>query len=444
MNISVVPDLAAVTDVLAEHRPVFVLGLGSDGEAWLQALHRAGLEAQRVPAQADVLAQFEALSALAGHQPCSLLVLDDAPAPPPRCLSIAALAALGPPLGWRRVAYDGAPLLLVRAPGPARRIRWLEPSDAKAMRELFGGVFGHAMSPELWAWKYAHGRGMGLGLWHDGELVAHYGGISRMVRVFGQPMLACQVCDVMVESKARAALVRRGPLAQLTDTFLDARIGHERSHPIAFGFPSLRHHGVGQAVGLYEAVDEMVCLSWLDPIPDSRADWRWRARLVDPQLLRQGSADWRALERLWQSMAAALTRSLVGERSAAWLHRRYGLRPEVRYELLMVASRLTRRAMGAVVLRKHEDYVEILDLIGPPHSFAILIRAARQHALAAGLSHCQAWITASHARLLAQGSGPSQNQPLGITVPAAAHARALAPAQFKRAWFLMSGDTDFR
>ena len=444
LNTSPVPDLTALSDVLAEHRRVFVLGLGLDGEAWLQALGRAGLEAQLVPAQANVLACFEALNALADERSCSLLVVSDPSVLPGAGPSIADMVALGPQLGWRRVAFGGAPLVLVRGPGPAKRMRWLDSADASAMRSLFKTVFGHAMSPELWAWKYGQGHGMGLGLWQDGELVAHYGGVSRAVRVCGQPMLACQVCDVMVAGKARAALVRRGPLALLTEVFLELRVGHERAHPIAFGFPSDRHHGVGRAVGLYEAVDAMVCLSWLGPIPDSRTDWRWRARLVDPRLLRQGSADWRALERLWQAMAAAFNASLVGERSAAWLHWRYGLRPEVGYVLLMVSSRLTRRTMGAVVLRQHEGHVEILDLIGPPRSFATLIRAARQNALAAGFTHCQAWITASHAHLLAQGSEPSQTQPLGITVPAAAHARALAPAQFKHAWFLMSGDTDFR
>lgn len=431
-------------DVLAEHRRVFVLGQGVGGETWLQALRGAGLDAQAAPAQADALTYFEALSALAQERACALLVVHDASAHAGQRPSMAELAALGPAWGWRRVNTEGAPLLLLRGPGPHPRLRWLNEGDASAMRSLFHRIFGHEMSAELWDWKYGSGRGMGLGWWLDGELLAHYGGTSRTVHVFGQPMLACQVCDVMVDSKARAALVRRGPLAKLTEVFLHTRVGHERSHPIAFGFPSVRHHGVGRAVGLYEAVDEMVCVSWLGPTPGGRSDWRWRARRLDPSSLRQGSADWQGLQRLWQRMASAFTASLVGERSAAWVHRRYGLRPEVRYELLMVSSRLTRRTLGAVVLRAHADHVEILDLIAAPRSFGTLIRAARQHAFVAGFTQCQAWVTASHAHLLAQGSEPTQTLPLGITVPAAAHARALPAARFKQAWFLMAGDTDFR
>ena len=50
------------------------------------------------------------------------------------------------------------------------------------MRELFQGVFGHALSERLWRWKYDDGHGVAVGARApSGELLAHYGGTFRTI-----------------------------------------------------------------------------------------------------------------------------------------------------------------------------------------------------------------------------------------------------------------------
>ena len=433
--------LAALTARAAQYR---VMVLGADSEAWAAQLRSAGMDAQVTALRGDAVSQLDALATLPPERAPALLVLPSTGVPDGIAAARSALAVLGPRLGWCCHETANTLLLLTRELGATRRMRWIGEGEVAAMRQLFRTIFGHEMSAEHWQWKYAQGAGSGLGLWVDGELLAHYGGTTRAVLAFGAPMVACQVCDVMVAPQARAALARRGPLAQLTATFLEHRIGEGTPHHIGFGFPSDRHFGVAQRLGLYEAVDEMVCVWWPAAVPPRGDGWRWRSTALDLEALREGSKEWQDIARLWQTMAAAFTGSVLGVRAPEWLRLRYARRPGLQYEVLLLRSRLTRRARGAVVLRRHTGFVEIVDLIGPPDAFAQLVHAARQRTAMAGAGHCQAWITASHAAMLQSAGVPCRVERLGITVPANAHTPGPAPARFRDKWFLMSGDTDFR
>lgn len=323
----------------------------------------------------------------------------------------------------------------------AQQLRWVGAADAPAVRELFARIFDHEMSAALWEWKYGAGRGAGLGLWEGGELVAHYGGTAREVVAMGEPMRACQVCDVMVAAKARAALARRGPLARVTAAFLEAQIGDGLPHRIGFGFPSDRHFGVAKHLGLYAAVDEVVLLRWNGPPAAASPRW-WGGEAIDPAALREGSREARIVGGLWPAMASAFRDSALGIRSAAWLRHRYGERPGIRYRMHHLFHRLTRRSAGIAVTRDHDGWVEIADLIAEPCRFALLIDAVRRAAAASGAGRVEAWITASHAHLLQHDN--AERLPLGIIVPANSHTPGPAPTRFERRWFLMSGDTDFR
>lgn len=436
-----------VWPLLTSAHRVFTTGV--DSEAVKARLRAAGMTTESAPDAADAVGLLDAVAGQHHDRPLALLV-SGAPWPGSDAgLARSQLAALGSRVGWRvSLASDGLLVMTLGTDAPAR-MRWVGSRDAPAMRVLFRNMFGHEMSVEHWCWKYSAGNGSGLALWINGEMVAHYGGATRQVRVFGDVMQACQVCDVMVSPAGRAALARRGPLAYLTATFLEHQIGHGLPHAIGFGFPSERAFRVAQRLGLYVAVDEIVSLHWpalsSAASPARRGDWRVRAAPLDLTILHEGTRPWRRAEDLWATMAAAFRGSVLGERSPAWLRKRYGQRPDFHYDALLLTSKMTARWLGIVVTRAHDDYLEIVDLIGAPRHFAALVHVARGVAATKGLHKVQAWITASHAHLLRTSDDADvvMHKP-GIRVPFNAHTSGLDPALFVGKWFLMSGDSDFR
>ena len=431
-------------------RGAVVMVVGEGSESIAHELRDAGCAAHAVPAMLDAVSGLDAQCTAHADLTPSLLVLGHRDTPDGALSWSSRLAAHGARLGWVVTPLHDAVFFMSSATAPALRMRWIGVAEGAVMRELFRSLFGHEMDLDHWRWKYEGGGGSGLGLWMNGELVAHYGGMTRAVRAFGQPMLACQVCDVMVSAKGRATLARNGPLVRLTSTFLEHQIGHGLPHAIGFGFPSERAFGVAQRLGLYVAVDEIVMLQWP---AEGRARQSDRLVRVAPLMLcalQEGSHDWRRIERLWQAMARSFSTSVLGERTPQWLRRRYGQRPGVIYEALVASSLLTGQWRGMVVMRTHDTYLEIVDLIAVPAQFGTLIHLARRHAALKGLQTVQAWITASHQGLLGAKDGEGdaatgcEVHKIGIQVPANVHTAGPDPARLVGKWFLMSGDSDFR
>lgn len=326
------------------------------------------------------------------------------------------------------------------------------PGQAKAMRELFANVFGHAMDEREWHWKYGQGRGRAVGLWKDGQMLAHFGALTRPVMLRGRPGMACQLGDVMVSPKANAGLGRQGVFYRLGASLLEVEIGWGLRHEIGFGFPSARHMRVAERVKLYAHADEVAWLQWttanvadgadLSVAPALPHEAAWSAEPVDLSALQEGSPLWAELDAAWHAMAAALPEAVIGLRDPAWLRHRYGRRPNVHYEGLAV--REAGALLGLVVLRTHGDHVELMDLIGPPAHLQGFVRQARRHALVAGHTRLDTWVTRSHRHWLEDPASPAAEQPLGVTVPANSHTPGIGPEDLQACWFLMSGDTDFR
>ncbi len=312
-----------------------------------------------------------------------------------------------------------------------------------AMRALFAETFGHEMSAAHWQWKYGRGPGRGIVLLDAaGELVAHYAGLTRELRVFGERQLGCQVCDVIVAPRARRSLARRGPMFRLASTFLETQIGWGLPHAIGFGFPSARHHGAADRLGLYEAVDRMVQLSW--PATASGAPLPCRSERVVLADGRFAPDQRRVIDTIWQAMAEAMKDVALGVRDARWLQWRFLERPEVDYEVTLLRSRWWRRPLGVLVTRRRDDALEVLDLVAPPAHFPLLIGFARRQAAAAGLPQLRCWITASQQQRLASiDAAAVRVEDLPIDVPACKHTAGPAPALLKARWFLLAGDADF-
>lgn len=343
-------------------------------------------------------------------------------------------------LALRQGRRQGLTLCLVCAAPARQRTLAVQPEHAERMRALFAEVFGHPMTAGHWQWKYASGHGQAVALFEDGEMVAHYGGLTRELKVFGQAMRGCQVCDVMVATRARRSLARRGPMFCMAATFLETQIGWGLPHAIGFGFPSARHQGMADRMRLYEGVDRMVQLSW--PTDAAAAAEGLRVDELhdsDAGADRQG---WRQVDRLWQAMAKDLQQSVLGVRDAGWLRWRYLQRPGVDYQVLSVRSRWLRRPIGVLVLRRRDDALELLDLVARPQDFARLLALARARAADAGLPRLRCWVSASHQSLLS-GDAPVQADDLAIEVPACRHTLGPEPSTLRNRWFLMAGDADF-
>jgi len=350
-------------------------------------------------------------------------------------------------IGLRRVA----------AP-PRWRIARLDPQRADEARALFERVFGRPMPAELWRWKYGEGRGNAIGAWRDGRLVAHYGGLTRGILMRGRPALASQSCDVMVDASERGTLSRHGPLFLTAATYLEREVGEGARHLVGFGFPNERAWRVAQRLGLYGGpVGRVLSLQWraLARSALSPAELRWLgggsvlrglaarvrastfvARPLDPREPAGGAF----ADACWRAMAAELGEAIVGVRDARWLAHRYRDHPSMRYEIVGVSGRASRRPVGVLVLRRGAESAELLDVVARPRDVAALVIRARRVVHQWGLASMRAWVSENIAGWF--GDDAAISDP-GVNVPCCAWTPGPPPEETADRWWLTGGDTDF-
>jgi hypothetical protein len=258
--------------------------------------------------------------------------------------------------------------------------------------------------------------------------------MPRATLFFGEPVSTVQIGDVMVHPQERGVMTRSGPFQIAASTFIDRSVGYGRPHLFGFGFPTDKALQVAQKLGLYERVDQMTELSW--PAADS-----WRARMLRGDKITPQHRP--MIDRAWQAMAQDFRGSVLGVRDAGYIEQRYQAHPTVAYECLLVRRVLTGAVKGLVVLRSiDKDQAELMDLIGPRRNFPALVAAARRWAWRNGASRVRAWVTASHANLLA-ATAPSAT-PMDLMVPANVWSAGPSADELRGRWWLMAGDTDFR
>ena len=310
---------------------------------------------------------------------------------------------------------------------------WASPDDEADLLALFQRAFGQQMPKALWQWKYAGVDCGGAIVRRDGRAVAFYGGIPREVSLFGSQVAAVQIGDVMVDPCERGVLTRRGPFFQAATFYLSHNVGLGHNFPLAFGFPSQRAYRLGERLGIYAKVGEIMRVDW-----SARNVWP-SLRLRTRPLLASGAvaADW-----LWLEMADAFNRQIIGVRDFAYLRRRYIEHPTIGYSVLLVSSRFSARPFGIIVVRDEGEELALVDVVAPPERLAALVGIFRRLAWKLGKPKAYAWITAQHALLLAGESGVLA--PIGVVVPAFRWQQGIPPAKIDGHWWLMAGDTDFR
>jgi hypothetical protein len=312
------------------------------------------------------------------------------------------------------------------------------PDTAPAMRALFEAVFGQPMSAAHWEWKYGEDRGHGIGVWRNGRLIAHYGGITRALLDAGEPCLGAQGADAAVAPGERGHFTRRGPYHLAATTFHARYIGAGKPHRYGFGFPSERHYRLANLLGIYEAVDRIVEFS----LAPSARPMVHGGRVMDVAALQRTPGLQPALERAWRRMRHDLLPLIVGVRDPTYLIQRYGRHPLHDYQLLAARPyRFGAPAAFAIVRPVPGQGLEWLDMIGALADLPMLAQVVRRHAHKCGAGRVFGWITASQQRHF--GELGAVLLPTEIIVPADRWTPDPAPQSQLGRWWLMSGDTDF-
>ncbi|MBK8637288.1 MAG: GNAT family N-acetyltransferase [Chromatiaceae bacterium] len=318
---------------------------------------------------------------------------------------------------------------------PRWRLKNVNSSDLGAFSELFSNVFGQAISPGLWHWKYAEGRGFGVAAWRNNRMVAHYGGTLRAVMAFGQRIRAVQVCDAMVEPRERAVMTKTGVMFQVTAAFLELYQGLG-GIPLAFGFPNRRAMRLGERLGHYAEVGELRELRW-DALGKSPSLGS-RIRMLNPE----APGDQQVIDRLWADMASDLDDAVVGLRDWIFVRHRYVNHPERRYGLILVTSRWTGAPLGLLVLHQEETRLALTDLIAPVKAIPVLVMQARRLAGLWGCTSLYCWISRQNVdRFSTQDMEVLDS---GVSIPTNSWVpQPYTPAQLRDRWWLTLGDTDF-
>ena len=324
----------------------------------------------------------------------------------------------------------------LRVAGEPMTLRDLTPQDAPALLALHHEVFGSQVDAAWFDWKYRQGGGEGVGLWWQGTLIAHCGGVPRRFSHAGRRTRDLQIGDVMVSPPWRGVLTRTGPFHHVSRGFYRSRLGSGRFHA-GYGFPGDRHLQLAVRTGLLRAGGVVSGLRWDGP---AALPWSWRARVLAPT---EPGFDAMA-DRAWARMLAAGGRLSLGWRDAAWLRWRYLRRPGHSAVFLALYRPWRREPEGLAVLAPQPgdaSTLQWLDWVGPPERMALACAACRTETARRGVAHLTAWASPAVTARLAATEPQGCSEVARIGMPRAA---LLSDAEVVALdWWFMGGDTDF-
>jgi FkbM family methyltransferase len=314
------------------------------------------------------------------------------------------------------------------------QLRWASIHDQNALLSLFTTAFGQPMQSSLWAWKYAELYRQGILAHIAGRAIAYYGGIPRSFWQHEKEMKAVQICDVMVAPEVRGIMTRRGAFALTAKTFLCAQTGANKPCRLAFGFPSGRAARLGERLGMYARGDTFFEASWTTGPAERLPFW------LKTEPLHQGNLA--VLDKLWQDMRQSMADYVLPRKDADFFRWRYLEHPLNTYHIYLVSWRWSNKPIGAVVLRDHDVSrgQELMDFVGRPDAFELLLRAALNIARQANRPRVFGWMTTRVIAMLPSPSAQFEISGVYIDPPAL---KEMVEQHHDRWWFL-GGDTDFR
>ncbi len=314
-----------------------------------------------------------------------------------------------------------------------------EPDD---LSSLFEDSFSEPFDNALWAWKYSYtdSRCIVARDIASGRIVAHYGGVPRNISYFGATELAIQPCDVMVQPEVRLNYGKDSLYFKVASTFLEREIGFSAKHLLGFGFPNLKTMHLSTRLGLYEATDEFIELSYnCSESPDESLYSSFLSPTMD---LTQFEID-----ALWVSMREDFSSSIIGFRDFEYLNYRYVKHPKSSVFSWLFIRNCSGLLRGLVVLKNHDGVALILDIIGAKADFRDILVEVQRVVVSQwkemGLVSQQIkfWVTAGWKELLSLPSVVEKD--LGIKIPCNSWNSGPKSSLLNGAWWLTAGDMDF-
>jgi hypothetical protein len=329
-------------------------------------------------------------------------------------------------------------------------LRDVIPDDVNDVLMLHGLVFGSDVDSRWFEWKYGQGsdqgRGLAIGAWHEGQLVAYCGGLPRELRLHNQNLCGLQIGDVMVHPKWRGVLGRRGPFFQVSKHFYDSHIGASNNRPfeLGFGFPNDRHLRLAVLLGLLRDGGAIESLHWSSlPAQHCRLPWFWRWQALLPTDLQFDQK----VNAAWRRMQPDVDQVIAGQRDATYVRWRYIDRPRalvpnaketVGYKFFELRYAWRKMGSGIAVMDLNSRTPQWLDWIGSTALMPVASYACRIAAAQAGAHELVAWASRAVAEKLAHTDILGRTVCAGLGIPTSSIIEPQGTG-----WWLMGGDTDF-
>jgi hypothetical protein len=238
----------------------------------------------------------------------------------------------------------------------------LQPQEVPVFCELFQRVFSVGITPAQRDWKYAQGPRLGslslVAREGTGALVGHVGALIFPGVCQGRALPMAQVCDIMVDMRARGGLEAGGVYGRLMQA-LQAQLF--RAHPdvLAYGFAGLRPYRLGERMGLYRSGQPCRMGLWQGPAQPAMP-WRLSARRFE-----WAHPAWaRVSARLWARLGGQGPQPQVA-RTPQYLGWRYAAHPSHQYQPWLLQR--WARAQGWVITRAMPDgSLCLVDQLLPP------------------------------------------------------------------------------
>ena len=309
----------------------------------------------------------------------------------------------------------------------------LPESSLPAIQPLFSRVFGHNISTSLLNWKYSQGRGQSWVARIAGKQdpLVHCGVCFRDILFEGAMLRTGQLVDLMAAPKGFGLTRKGSPFALLLKHILEQLPNEANPAGIAFGAPSGRSMRLAEYCGVAIEADRWLELCLL-PARVARA----------PRLRDWHTSDVALAKSAWTRMAATLNNAAVGVRDMNYLEHRYLRHPEHTYLLLEVASPPPPPPMGLIVMRRHPQHFELLDILAAWEDMPDILLAVQNWLALSGKDTAVLSLTESFARQLAPFANSIRTTEFRIMGNPFCSADTLH--RLSNRWWLTGGDTDYR
>lgn len=320
---------------------------------------------------------------------------------------------------------------------PKWRLSYLDKTDIKRMLGLFENTFHHVMSLEFQQWKYADPESLTICVWEEDKLIGSLGGMPRKVLFFGQVQTVIQIGDVMVDVSKRGILTKTGPFFRMTATFLERCAGFGKPFLCIFGFPNERHMRLSEHLNFYKEVGRILEFSW----PALLKAPSFFTSLIEVNTNNINDLSLK-IDQLWLTMAADLQNNVVGIRDSQYVLNRYLKHPEKEYRVFLMQHKLTRKVTGLIVLHVQDGRCNLIDLVAPLATIPALLVQVRY---LSNTLHCER-LFVQISNTFAEYFKTEAYQQEAISIPIAKDTWGAGPdyKDLVDAWWLMSGDMDFR